>query len=156
MTPPSLEDSDTLNLSISLAKGLKSLITVDTKSWQLPKGSIFRKAELVLNSIEQDSSNSVIVNSYLIADPNLPKGFKKYEKENFIYDLSNGSTAILSSGMLKLNHRSALTKSLSESNSIHNFNLQPNIDVDPFKTLQFFNNENVEFYPKLRITYVTP
>jgi len=156
LTPPSLEDSDTLNLSISLAKGLKSLITVDTKSWQLPKGSIFRKAELVLNSIEQDSSNSVIVNSYLIADPNLPKGFKKYEKENFIYDLSNGSTAILSSGMLKLNHRSALTKSLSESNSIHNFNLQPNIDVDPFKTLQFFNNENVEFYPKLRITYVTP
>ena len=39
LTPPSLEDSDTLNLSISLAKGLKSLITVDTKSWQLPKGS---------------------------------------------------------------------------------------------------------------------
>ena len=156
LTPPALTESDTLSLSISLAKGLKSLLKIDTKSWEMPKGGIFRKAELVLNLLSSDSSNSEIINSYLLTDSDLPNTFKKYEKENFTYDLSNGSSAALNNNQLKFNHRSALSKSLSEKKSLHSFNIQPNIDVDPFKTLKFYDAKNVEFYPKLRITYVLP
>ena len=156
LTPPKLVESDTSSLSVSLAKGLKSLLKIDTKSWEMPKGGIFRKAELILNLISQDSSNSEIINSYLLTDTDLPNTFKIYEKENFTYDLSNGSSAALNNNQLKFNHRSALSMSLSEKKSIHSFNIQPNIDVDPFKTLQFYDAKNVEFHPKLRITYVLP
>ena len=156
LTPPALTESDTLSLSISLAKGLKSLLKIDTKSWEMPKGGIFRKAELVLNLLSSDSSNSEIINSYLLTDSDLPNTFKKYEEENFTYDLSNGSSAALNNNQLKFNHRSALSKSLSEKKSLHSFNIQPNIDVDPFKTFKFYDAKNVEFYPKLRITYVLP
>ena len=156
LTPPTLTESDTLSLSISLAKGLKSLLKIDTKSWEMPKGGIFRKAELVLNLLSSDSSNSEIINSYLLTDSDLPNTFKKYEKENFTYDLSNGSSAALNNNQLKFNHRSALSKSLSEKKSLHSFNIQPNIDVDPFKTFKFYDAKNVEFHPKLRITYVLP
>ena len=45
---------------------------------------------------------------------------------------------------------------LSSPPPYHSFNIQPNIDVDPFKTLQFYDAKNVEFHPKLRITYVLP
>ena len=82
----------------------------------MPKGGIFRKAELVLNLLSSDSSNSEIINSYLLTDSDLPNTFKKYEKENFTYDLSNGSSAALNNNQLKFNHRSALSKSLSEKN----------------------------------------
>ena len=156
LTPPKLEEADTLNLSISLAKGLKSLLKIDTGSWEMPKGGIFRKAELILNLITEDSSNSEIINSYLLTDIDLPSTFNKYEKEIFTYDLTNGSSAALSNTKLKFNHRSALSKSLSEKKSIHTFNIQPNIDVDPFKILQFYDTKSVEFHPKLRITYVLP
>ena len=156
LTPPKLVESDTSSLSVSLAKGLKSLLKIDTKSWEMPKGGIFRKAELILNLISQDSSNTEIINSYLLTDTDLPITFKIYDKENFTYDLSNGSSAALNNNQLKFNHRSALSMSLSEKKSIHSFNIQPNIDVDPFKTLQFYDAKNVEFHPKLRITYVLP
>ena len=156
MTPPKLVESDTSSLSVSLAKGLKSLLKIDTKSWEMPKGGIFRKAELILNLISQDSSNSEIINSYLLTDTDLPNTFKIYEKENITYDLSNVSSAALNNNQLKFNLRSALSMSLSEKKSIHSFNIQPNIDVDPFKTFQFYDAKNVEFHPKLRITYVLP
>ena len=92
----------------------------------------------------------------MLTDADLPNTFKKYEKENFTYDLSNGSSAALSNNQLKFNHRSALSKSLTEKKTIHSFNIQPNIDVNPFKTFQFYDVKNVEFHPKLRITYVLP
>ena len=50
LTPPDLVELDTTSLSVSLAKGLKSLITVDTKLWNIPDGSVFRKAELIKNN----------------------------------------------------------------------------------------------------------
>ena len=156
LTPPDLKVSDTLNLSISLAKGLKSLITVDTKSWQLPIGGVMRKAELLVISTELDSSTSAIINSYPLSGFVIPKFFNIYQNENFTYDYSNGSSGVLINNILKFNLRSALSKSLSEEKTIHTFNLQPNIDTDPFKTLHFYKDNNIQFYPKLRITYVVP
>ena len=156
LTPPDLNDLDTTNLSISLAKGLKSLITVDSKSWNIPIGSVFRKAELIFNSVNQDSTESSIINSYLLTSLDIPNSFSTFTEETFVYDLTNGSSAAIKDNALKFNHRSALKKSLSENNSFHTFNIQPNVDVDPFKTIRFYGIENSQFYPKLRITYVLP
>ena len=115
-----------------------------------------RKAELLVISTELDSSTSVIINSYLLSDFVIPKFFNIYQNENFTYDYSNGSSAVLINDILKFNLRSALSKSLSEKKTIHTFNLQPNIDTDPFETLHFYKDNNIQFYPKLRITYVVP
>ena len=156
LTPPDLVDLDTTSLSVSLAKGLKSLITVDTKLWNIPDGSVFRKAELIFNTINQDSSDSDIINSYLLTDLHFPDVFTSFDKENFIYDLTNGASATINNNSLKFNHRSALEKTLSNKNSLHTFNIQPNIDVDPFKIIRFYNIKSPQFYPNLRITYVVP
>tara|TARA_B100001287_G_scaffold104152_1_gene87571 strand:- start:202 stop:1419 length:1218 start_codon:yes stop_codon:yes gene_type:complete len=156
LTPPDLNGIDTTSLSISLAKGLKSLITVDTKSWNIPAGSVFRKAELIFNSVNQDSNESSIINSYLLTSLEFPNSFFSFTEETFAYDLTNGSSAAIKDNALKFNHRSALKKSLSENNSFHTFNIQPNVDVDPFKIIRFYGIENSQFHPKLRITYVLP
>ena len=156
LTPPDLNGIDTTSLSISLAKGLKSLITVDTKSWNIPAGSVFRKAELIFNSVNQDSTESAIINSYLLTGLDFPNTFFSFTEETFAYDLTNGSSAAIKDNSLKFNHRSALKKSLLEKNSFHTFNIQPNVDVDPFKTIRFYGLENPLFHPKLRITYVLP
>lgn len=156
LTPPDLSDLDTTSLSISLAKGLKSLITVDTKLWNIPDGSVFRKAELIFKTINQDSSDSDIINSYLLTDLQLPNVFTRFDEENFIYDMTSGSSARINNNALKFNHRTALEKNLSNNKSLHTFNIQPNVDVDPFKTIRFHTLENSEFYPNLRITYVLP
>ena len=156
LTPPDLNGIDTAGLSISLAKGLKSLITVDTKSWNIPAGSVFRKAELIFKSINQDSAESSIINSYLLTGLDFPNSFSSFSEETFAYDLTNGSSAAIKDNALKFNHRSALKKSLLEKNSFHTFNIQPNVDVDPFKTIRFYGLENPLFHPKLRITYVLP
>ena len=156
LTPPDLNGIDTTGLSISLAKGLKSLITVDTKSWNIPAGSVFRKAELIFNSVNQDSAESSIINSYLLTSLDFPNSFSSFTEETFEYDLTNGSSAAIKDNALKFNHRSALKKSLLEKNSFHTFNIQPNVDVDPFKTIRFYGLENPLFHPKLRITYVLP
>ena len=156
LAPPELNGIDTSSLSISLAKGLKSLITVDTKSWNIPAGSVFRKAELIFNSVNQDSTESSIINSYLLTGLDFPNSFFSFTEETFAYDLTNGSSAAIKDNALKFNHRSALNKSLLEKNSFHTFNIQPNVDVDPFKTIRFYGLENPLFHPKLRITYVLP
>ena len=156
LAPPDLNGIDTSSLSISLAKGLKSLITVDTKSWNIPAGSVFRKAELIFNSVNQDSAESSIINSYLLTSLDFPNSFSSFTEETFAYDLTNGSSAAIKDNALKFNHRSALKKSLLEKNSFHTFNIQPNVDVDPFKTIRFYGLENPLFHPKLRITYVLP
>lgn len=156
LTPPDLVELDTTSLSVSLAKGLKSLITVDTKLWNIPDGSVFRKAELIFNTVNQDSSDSDIINSYLLTDLQYPNVFTRFDEEDFTYDITNGSSAVINNNALKFNHRSALEKALSNKKSLHTFNIQPNVDVDPFKTIRFHNVESSQFYPKLRITYVLP
>jgi hypothetical protein len=156
LTPPDLVELDTTSLSVSLAKGLKSLITVDTKLWNIPDGSVFRKAELIFNTINQDSSDSDIINSYLLTDLQYPDVFTRFDEEDFTYDITNGSSAVINNNALKFNHRSALEKALSNKKSLHTFNIQPNVDVDPFKTIRFHSVESSQFYPKLRITYVLP
>jgi hypothetical protein len=156
LTPPDLVELDTTSLSVSLAKGLKSLITVDTKLWNIPDGSVFRKAELIFNTINQDSSDSDIINSYLLTDLQYPNVFTRFDEEDFTYDITNGSSAVINNNALKFNHRSALEKALSNKKSLHTFNIQPNVDVDPFKTIRFHSLESSQFYPKLRITYVLP
>ena len=149
LKPPSLAENDTSYLSVSLAKGLKSLFTIDTKEWQLPKGSVIRKAELLLSSVDNDSSNSSIINSYPLKGDLLPKKFS-------FLDIPNGSSSAMNNNKLKLNHRLGSTNFFNTNKSLHIFNIQPNITNDPFTTINFHNSNHIELFPKFRIIYVIP
>ena len=102
LKPPSLAENDTSYLSVSLAKGLKSLFAIDTKEWQLPKGSVIRKAELLLSSVDNDSSNSSIINSYPLKGDLLPKKFSFFENDPFDLDIPNGSSSAMNNNKLKI------------------------------------------------------
>ena len=156
LKPVNLIESDTSNLSVSLAKGLKSLIMVDTKEWQLPKGSIIRKSELVLFSLDNDTSNSIIINSYPLNDSKFPDQFTFYENEPFDYELSSVSSSTLKNNELKFNHRIGSNNFFEKNKSIQVFNIQPSVTNNPFTTINFYNSNHIEFFPKLRITYVIP
>ncbi len=154
--PANLIESDTSNLSISLAKGLKSLIMIDTKEWKLPKGSIIRKSELVLFSLNNDTSNSIIINSYPLNDNDFPEQYTFYENEPFDYQLNSLSSSTLKNNELKFNHRIGSNNFFENNKSIQVFNIQPSVTNDPFTTINFYNSNHIEFFPKLRITYVVP
>jgi len=143
-------------LSISLAKGLKSLIMIDTKEWKLPKGSIIRKSELVLFSLNNDTSNSIIINSYPLNDNDFPEQYTFYENEPFDYQLNSLSSSTLKNNELKFNHRIGSNNFFENNKSIQVFNIQPSVTNDPFTTINFYNSNHIEFFPKLRITYVVP
>ena len=156
LKPPSLDENDTSYLSVSLAKGLKSLFAIDTKEWQLPKGSVIRKAELLLSSVDNDSSNSSIINSYPLKGDLFPSKFSFFENDPFDLDIPNGSSSALNNNKLKLNHRLGSTNFFKTNKSLHIFNIQPNITNDPFTTINFHNSNHIELFPKFRIIYVIP
>ena len=156
LKPPSLAENDTSYLSVSLAKGLKSLFAIDTKEWQLPKGSVIRKAELLLSSVDNDSSNSSIINSYPLKGDLFPKKFSFFENDPFDLDIPNGSSSAMNNNQLKLNHRLGSTNFFNTNKSLHIFNIQPNITNDPFTTINFHNSNHIELFPKFRIIYVIP
>ena len=78
-----------------------------------------------------------------------PNVFTRFDEEDFIYDITNGSSAVINNNALKFNHRSALEKALLNNKSLHTFNIQPNVDLDPFKTIRFHNVESSQFYRTL-------
>ncbi len=155
LKPPALSDTDSTNLAVSLSKGLKSLLKVDMKDWNLPKGSVIRNAELILFPLNSDSSSTFIVNSYPIETDFIPKSFNSYTNDPFDYNLNFGTSNILSD-KLKFNHRLGINDFFNNNKSVHVFNLQSSSLNDPFKTVFFYDDKNVEFYPRLRILYVSP
>lgn len=155
LKPPALSDTDSTHLSVSLSKGLKSLLTIDMKDWKLPKSSVIRKAELLLFPLNSDSTNTFIVNSYPTETNFIPKSFTSYTSDPFIYNLDFGTSTILTE-KVKFNHRLGINGFFNDNESIHVFNLQSSSLNDPFKTVSFYDDKNVEFYPRLRILYVNP
>ena len=155
LKPPNLASLDTLNLSISLAKGLKSLLIIDTEDWVLPHGSVIRNAELLLHPISIDTSDASIINSYPVSGALFPSDFQSYLSDPFTYNINYGVSSVIASD-IKFNHRLGSNDFFKNNNSLHVFNLQSSSLNNPFKTISFHSKNSTEFYPKLRILYVTP
>ena len=132
-----------------------SLIMIDTEDWVLPYGSVIRNAELLLHPISIDTSDVSIINSYPVSGALFPSDFQSYLSDPFTYNINYGASSVIAND-ISFNHRLGSNDFFKNNNSLHVFNLQSSSLNNPFKTISFHSKNSTEFYPKLRILYVTP
>ena len=151
---PVIDSSDSYNLSVGLAKGLRSLIMVDMDGWFLPKRSIISSAELVHNRIKNDT----LINYSILSYPIMIQGdFTKFNTFNIDpYDIESNylSSASILNNQLKIDYRKIATEYGKSTKVNYGFKLQTSPSSDPFKTIQFHNLNSNTLYPVLRIIYV--
>jgi len=152
---PYIGSEDTYNLSVGLAKGLRSLVLVDMEGWQLPEHSIVSSADLVYNKINNDTLIGYSVSSYPINNQADFSKFNIYDTDPYNIESNYLSSAPIIDNILKIDYRKILTDYGRGSKINYGFKIQSSQNSDPFKTVQFHNlNSNVT-YPVLRVIYVT-
>ena len=152
---PNISSEDSTNISVGLAKGIRSLVLVDMEGWQLPEHSIVSSADLVYNRINNDTLIGYSVSSYPINNQADFSKFNIYDTDPYNIESNYLSSASISDNILKIDYRKILTDYGRGSKINYGFKIQSSQNSDPFKTVQFHNlNSNVT-YPVLRVIYVT-
>ena len=151
---PEILSTDSYNLSVGLAKGLRSLIMVDMEGWVLPKRSIISSADLVYNRINNDTLIGYSVSSYPIMSQADFAKFNIFDTDPYDIDLNYSSSASILNDQLKINYRKIITEFGKGTKINYGFKLQSSPSSDPFKTIQFHNLNSNAQYPVLRIIYV--
>ena len=152
---PNISSEDSTNLSVGLAKGIRSLVLVDMEGWQLPEHSIVSSADLVYNRINNDTLIGYSVSSYPINNQADFSKFNIYDTDPYNIESNYLSSASIIDNILKIDYRKILTDYGRGSKINYGFKIQSSQNSDPFKTVQFHNlNSNVT-YPVLRVIYVT-
>ena len=150
----SILSTDLNNISVGLAKGLRSLILVDMEGWELPKRSIISSADLVYNRIDNDTLISYSISSYPITIQADFTKFNIFDIDPYEVDLNYTSSASILNNQLKINYRKIITEFGKGTKINYGFKLQSSPSSDPFKTIQFYNLNSNALYPTLRIIYV--
>ena len=152
---PNISSEDSTNISVGLAKGIRSLVLVDMEGWQLPEHSIVSSADLVYNRINNDTLIGYSVSSYPINNQADFSKFNIYDTDPYNIESNYLSSASIIDNILKIDYRKILTDYGRGSKINYGFKIQSSQNSDPFKTVQFHNlNSNVT-YPVLRVIYVT-
>ena len=152
---PNISSEDSTNISVGLAKGIRSLVLVDMEGWQLPEHSIVSSADLVYNKINNDTLIGYSVSSYPINNQADFSKFNIYDTDPYNIESNYLSSAPIIDNILKIDYRKILTDYGRGSKINYGFKIQSSQNSDPFKTVQFHNlNSNVT-YPVLRVIYVT-
>ena len=151
---PNVSSSDTYNLSVGLAKGMRSLLLVDMEGWELPKRSIISSADLVYYRINDDTLIGYSVSSYPITSEADFDKFNIFEIDPYDVELNYLSSASLIDNKLKIDYRKISTDYGRGVKVNYGFKLQSSPNSDPFKTIQFHNLNSNTLYPVLRIIYV--
>ena len=152
---PNISSEDSTNISVGLAKGIRSLVLVDMEGWQLPEHSIVSSADLVYNRINNDTLIGYSVSSYPINNQADFSKFNIYDTDPYNIESNYLSSAPIIDNILKIDYRKILTDYGRGSKINYGFKIQSSQNSDPFKTVQFHNlNSNVT-YPVLRVIYVT-
>ncbi len=152
---PNILSEDSTNISVGLAKGIRSLVLVDMEGWQLPEHSIVSSADLVYNRINNDTLIGYSVSSYPINNQADFSKFNIYDTDPYNIESNYLSSASIIDNILKIDYRKILTDYGRGSKINYGFKIQSSQNSDPFKTVQFHNlNSNVT-YPVLRVIYVT-
>ena len=152
---PNISSEDSTNISVGLAKGIRSLVLVDMEDWQLPEHSIVSSADLVYNRINNDTLIGYSVSSYPINNQADFSKFNIYDTDPYNIESNYLSSAPIIDNILKIDYRKILTDYGRGSKINYGFKIQSSQNSDPFKTVQFHNlNSNVT-YPVLRVIYVT-
>jgi len=151
---PNVSNSETYNLSVGLAKGMRSLLLVDMEGWELPKRSIISSADLVYYRINDDTLIGYSVSSYPIKSEADFDKFNIFEIDPYDVELNYLSSASLIDNKLKIDYRKISTDYGRGVKVNYGFKLQSSPNSDPFKTIQFHNLNSNTLYPVLRIIYV--
>jgi len=151
---PNVSSSETYNLSVGLAKGMRSLLLVDMEGWELPKRSIISSADLVYYRINDDTLIGYSVSSYPIKSEADFDKFNIFQIDPYDVELNYLSSASLIDNKLKIDYRKISTDYGRGVKVNYGFKLQSSPNSDPFKTIQFHNLNNNTLYPVLRIIYV--
>ena len=152
---PYIGSVDTYNLSVGLAKGLRSLVMVDVADWKLPNNSIISSADLMYNRVGNDTIIGYSVSSYPINNYADFTKFNIYETDPYNVESNYLSTATMIDNKLKIDYRKILTEFGRETKVNYGFKIQGTINSDPFKTIKFHNLNSSITYPVLRVIYVT-
>jgi len=152
---PYIGSVDTYNLSVGLAKGLRSLVMVDVADWKLPNNSIISSADLMYNRVGNDTIIGYSVSSYPINNLADFTKFNIYDTDPYNVESNYLSTATMIDNKLKIDYRKILTEFGRETKVNYGFKIQGTINSDPFKTIKFHNLNSSITYPVLRVIYVT-
>mgnify|MGYP000008695040 CR=1 FL=1 len=145
---------DTTNLSVGLAKGLRSLLMVDMGDWVLPPRAIISSAELTYNRVEADTLKAYSVLSYPIIIEGDYSSFNFFELDPYIIESNFQSSASINNNILKLNYRKISTEFGRGKIINYGFKIQSNPNNDPFQTVQFHSLSSPDLYPEMRVIYV--
>ena len=123
--PPKITSDDTTYLSIGTAKGLKSLLFVDMDGWRLPARGIIRSAELILNSIDSDTTSGLSINAYPLTSDAVFSNFLFHDEDPFLVDVTLMASSVMENNILKINLRNASTEIANVKKKNHEFKRLP-------------------------------
>ena len=156
IVPPSLTYEDTTLLSVSMSKGLKSIVMVDMEGWTLPEKSVISNAELFFNRVEGDSISDYSIVSHPIKNEGAYLIFSSFEEDPYEEDYNYYTSTRIVNDELRINHRKAVTQIGLANFTNNGFKLQASFANDPFATVFFYGLKDSELYPVMRIIYVSP
>ena len=154
ITPPPISYEDSTTLSVSIAKGLKSIVFVDMGDWTLPSKSIVSSAQIIFNRVESDSIAQFKVISYPMTSDGVYERFTTYTDDPYDEDLNYFTSTTLIDNVLKINHRKVATEIGHKNFTNLGFKLQSSFSNDPFTTVKFYGINNTDSYPVMRVIYV--
>ena len=156
MSPAPISNEDTAMLSVSMAKGLKSIVFVDMDGWTLPSKSIVSSAELIFNRVETDSIAPFKVISHPMTSDGIYDQFTSFTNDPYDEDLNFFTSTNIVNNVLKINHRKVASEIGQKKFTNFGFKLQSSFNNDPFTTVQFYGLNNQDYYPVMRVIYVLP
>lgn len=153
---PAVKQSDTANISLGYAKGLKSLVYVELDDFRLPDRGILKKAELILNNVDLDSSSTFTIDSYPIESTGNYDVFNEYNDDPYGVNFTFMTTSNTVNGEVKLNHRSALREISKGSRVNYGFKVESSPVNNLFKSTSFHSLNSKDLFPVMRVIYAIP
>ena len=156
ITSKPITHEDSTTLSVSIAKGLKSIVYVDMDGWELPPKAIVSSAEILFNRVEADTIETYKVISHPIISEGEYGQFSTFTNDPYDEDLNYFTTTEIIDNVITINHRQAATDIGHKNYTNFGFKLQSSFNNDPFQTVRFFGLNNSDYIPFMRVIYVIP
>ena len=77
--------------------------------WTLPARGIIRSAELILNSIDSDTTSGLSINAYPLTSDAVFSNFLFHDEDPFLVDVTLMASSVMENNILKINLRNAST-----------------------------------------------
>ena len=115
-----------------------------------------KKAELILNNVDLDSSSTFTIDSYPIESTGDYDVFNEYNDDPYGVNFTFMTTSNTVNGEVKLNHRSALREISKGSRVNYGFKVESSPVNNLFKSTSFHSLNSKDLFPVMRIIYAIP